>query len=406
MCMGVRQKKKRVVVLAVIVAVAVATVAITFFVLNRNTQNDAPVTAQTPAQQAGPAENTIPDTTINIVATGDLLPHDSVNANAKTADGGYNYVQFFEKLTPYFKNNDIVFCNQESTTAGDLPITGYPTFNAPSAFSRDINAVGCNVINLANNHMADYGQAGITGTLATWANLPKKMAINGVNNSANEQQVSYFTVKGKKIGFVSFTYLSNNKNVADYALNTFNDSLVQKLVGDADKNADFVIVSAHWGTEGDASPDAGEKEWAQKLVANGADLVIGTGPHILQPVETITAGGKTGTVWYSLGNLLSTQLKSHELIGGLGRITLDTKDGSVKISNMSFVPTYMHYEWSPSQQQAEDLLARKNLLIYPLWDASGAMQTARFGMTKEQAFAHVNATINKNNNVTIISSQP
>lgn len=82
--------------LAVIVAVAVATVAITFFVLNRNTQNDAPVTAQTPAQQAGPAENTIPDTTINIVATGDLLPHDSVNANAKTADGGYNYVQFLK----------------------------------------------------------------------------------------------------------------------------------------------------------------------------------------------------------------------------------------------------------------------------------------------------------------------
>ena len=340
-----------------------------------------------------------------MLATGDLLPHNSVNANAKSADGGYNYVQFFDKLTPYFKNNDIVFCNQESTTAGDLPITGYPTFNAPSAFSRDINAVGCNVVNLANNHMADYGQAGITGTLATWANLPNKLAINGVNNSANEQQVSYFTAKGKKIGFVSFTYLSNNKNVADYALNTFNDSLVQKLVSEADKNADFVIVSAHWGAEGDANPDTGEKEWAQKLVANGADLVIGTGPHILQPVETITAGGKTGTVWYSLGNLLSTQLKSHELIGGLARISIDTKDNAMKISNMSFVPTYMHYEWSPADQQAENLLARKNLMLYPLWDAGAAMQTARFDMTKEQAFAHVNATINKNNNVTVLTSQ-
>ncbi len=403
--MGVSQKKNRVVIFVVLLAIAIIIAVSALIVMKNRNKNELSNTVQTPSSQVDPLKASDADTAITIVATGDLLPHDSVNANAKTADSGYNYVQFFDKLTPYFKNNDIVFCNQESTTAGDLPITGYPTFNAPIAFSRDINAVGCNVVNLANNHMADYGQAGITGTLATWANLPNKLAINGVNNNANEQQVSYFTVKGKKIGFVSFTYLSNNKNVADYALNTFNDSLVQKLVGEADKNADFVIVSAHWGTEGDANPDTGEKEWAQKLIANGADLVIGTGPHILQPVETITAGGKTGTVWYSLGNLLSTQLKSHELIGGLGRISIDTKDNAMKISNMSFVPTYMHYEWSPADQQAENLSARKNLMLYPLWDAESPMQTARFGMTKEQAFAHVNSTINKNNNVTVITSQ-
>lgn len=404
--MGRKNTKKRTLLIAVGVALILGVSVATFVAIKSNKKEAYAPSASSTQQSESPKEAPQADSTITILATGDLLPHDSVNANAKTADGDYNYVQFFTKLTPYFKHKDIVFCNQESTTAGNLPITGYPTFNAPVAFSRDINAVGCNVINLANNHMADYGQPGITGTLATWANLPNKLAINGVSNSEQQQQVSYFTVKGKKIGFVSFTYLSNNKNVAGYALNTFNDALVQKLVGEADKNADFVIVSAHWGTEGDANPDAGEKEWAQKLVANGADLVIGTGPHILQPVEKVTAGGKTGTVWYSLGNLLSTQLKDHELIGGLARISIDTKDSTMKISNMSFIPTYMHYEWTPAEQQAEVLSARKNLMLYPLWEASSAMQVARFGMTQEQAYAHVNATINKNNNVTVLTAQP
>src|SRR5262245_46785045 len=93
-----------------------------------------------------------PPDTIRLIATGDFIPHDSVNANAKTG-GGYDYLQFMQNFKPFFAKADVKFCNQPTTAAGEsYGITGYPVFNSPTEFSRDMAGLGCNVINVGSNH--------------------------------------------------------------------------------------------------------------------------------------------------------------------------------------------------------------------------------------------------------------
>ncbi len=344
---------------------------------------------------------------IRIVAVGDVLPHDSVNQAAKTGDS-YDYAPLFSEVSQYLDAGDITYCNQESPSAGTaLGISGYPTFNAPTEFSRDLQKVGCNVINLANNHIADKGEAGITGTLDTWQRL-SPLAFSGANRSQQEQaQPKYFEVDGVKFAFIAFTDSSNSNNKAAHSVNMFSKELVEQLAKEADKNADYVIASAHWGVENSDKISQIQRDWAKLMAENGVDLVLGEGPHVLQPVEVLkTTSGKEVPIWYSLGNLLSSQLKIEELIGGMAVLDFDISSGDMKLSKMSFLPTYMHYEWTAAQAAAEDLLTRKNLKLYPLDKASEPLGRSLFATSVEQQTERVRTVLNSaGTKITIITPE-
>lgn len=383
--------------LAILIALILITVG-AFFYFRKNSDSQEPSQSKESSQQQA---RTNPDY-IRLIGTGDMLPHETVNQAAKSGDG-YNYQQFFDQVEQYFQKSDIRFCNQESPSAANLSVTTYPTFNAPKEFPKDLSAVGCNLISLANNHANDRGQAGIDGTREIWDSL-NPLGVAGSNRSQSEQnRIAYFEIQGVKFAFVAYSEISNNNSLTPYGLNLFNENLVKTQLREAKSSADIVIVSAHWGTEYSPDINANQKKWAKSFADNGADVVFGTGPHVLEPVQKLPkSGGGETIVFYSLGNFLSTQLDTESLIGGVAIIDIDPANKQLK--NISFLPTYMHYEWTAEQKSREDLLARKNLKIYPLDKSAEPLSKSQNNTSVEAQTARVTKLLNKYTSVNVIKS--
>lgn len=319
---------------------------------------------QTPAPVAAPPS-------IKLIAMGDMLAHDSVVAQANQ-ENGYDFARYFTPLEPRLKGADVVFCNPETPVAGEqLGVSGYPTFNAPNDFARDLSHVGCNVINLATNHIYDKGPAGITESRAVWQQQ-NIMGLNGANSSPEQQrEVSYFEKNGVKCAFVAFADFSNTKVPDGYSVNFYHDeALVRKLLTDARAKADVVIVSAHWGTEDATAVNDDQRKAAALFAGLGADVVLGTGPHVLQPVERIAGHDSHSTlVWYSLGNMLSSQLQANQLTGVVASMRFTKKDDAYRAEKIEATPTFMSYDWLAADKAAERLAARRNLQLRTLKDA-------------------------------------
>lgn len=377
--------RKRVIIAAVIVAVSGALVfgLLKFLPTQQDTHDDAASSEQsTDANQSSPSS-------LTFAAMGDMLAHDSVVRQAKTADG-YDFTPYFSEITPLYEGKDVVFCNLETPSAGEeYGISGYPTFNAPTEFARDASGSGCNLINLATNHLADKGQAALNATLDEWEQL-QPLAVTGANRSADEQQhVRYFEKNGLKVAFVAFADFSNAPLPHEYSVNIYHDeALVRQLLGEARQNADVVIVSAHWGTEDSHEVNADQQQAAQLFADLGADVIIGTGPHVVQQVDWLDRadGGRT-LVWYSIGNMLSSQLQTDELTGGVATFTVAKGAQGLTFSDIGFRGTFMSYEWSEADKAAENLLARQNLKLQPLQNAGG--ETQLFGVTVEERAARL-----------------
>ena len=396
---AVKRKKNRIilVVIAVVILIIIASVGVWWYFNHNQTvaKTDTKVATSSNATTQTKPKPQIP--IIHMAAMGDMLAHDTIIANAKVGDS-YDFGKYFTNILPLYKDANVVFCNQEGLVSGEqFGISGYPSFNAPTKFASDLNSVArCNVINLANNHMGDKGVAATNATIDVWANL-KPLAISGANKSADDQnKVSYGEMNGIKIGFLAFADFNNNKSTPDYSVNIYHDeALVRRLVTEARANADVVIVSMHWGVEDSGVVSADQINEVNLLSSLGVDVIIGTGPHVLQKFESVNRddGGKT-IVWYSLGNMLSSQLNINELIGGIAQfdITKNT-DNKISISNLSFTPTYMHYEWTATEAANGDLLARKNAMIYPLDDAAGPLSRSLLNTTVAQQKQYVIDTL-------------
>ncbi|MFV0433459.1 MAG: CapA family protein [Leucobacter sp.] len=324
--------------------------------------------------------------TVHVIAMGDMLPHDSVNQNAQV-DGGWDYGQFFTGISSQLEAADVTFCNQEVPSAGEsFGISGYPVFNAPVEFAQTLHdPVGCDLVNIANNHAADLGPEGIAKTREVWDGLSPSI-VAGANRDAEEQRtVPVFEADGVKIALVSLAEVSNAP-IDGALLNMMSDSaLVQDLMQQAREKADVVLVSAHWGTEDSHEVNDQQAAFAQQLADLGADVIIGTGPHVLQPVTWLdrSGGGRT-LVWYSIGNMLNTQLSIDQLTGVIAGFDLVKGDDGVSVADPTAIFTYMHYDWTPEQQAANDLAARKNLSLQPLATSDELLSRTTFGVTAEQ----------------------
>ena len=353
--------------------------------INAATPAPSPTATAKPSPTAEPAAEPAPEPKpVRVIAMGDMLPHDSVNENARLAEGGYSYAPFFEGIRPLLDDADVTFCNQEVPSAGvEFGISGYPTFNAPTEFARDLSgSVGCDLVNVATNHSADKGTAGIAATRAAWDEL-NPMSISGANRSAEEQRtIRYGEVDGVRIALVSFAEYSN-ASIDGVSLNFMADEvLVRELLTEARANADTVIVSAHWGTEDSHEVNEQQRGFAQRVADLGADVVLGTGPHVLQPVTWLDRpdGGKT-LVWYSLGNMLNTQLELPQRLGVVASFGLLRDGDAVRVVEPAATLTFMGYDWTEQEQAAGALMARHNLSITPLGQSQEQLDRARFGTT-------------------------
>lgn len=376
----------------------VGSVLVTAFLLKQsnNTKDTATRKSETLSEEKFSAKPSL-----TIAMMGDMLAHDSVVAQARTPDG-YDFSPYFKNIKPLHTDADVVFCNAETPVAGDtLGVSGYPTFNAPSAFARDLADAGCNVINLASNHIADKGQAGIDASIAIWREQKNVLAVSGANSSAEEQRkVQYFTVKDVKIAFLAFADFSNSPLPHNYSLNTYHDrTLVDELLAEAARQAEFVIVSLHWGDEGAVSPNSDQRSTAQYFADRGASLIVGTGPHVLQPFETITSQPIDGSVsrdvpvWFSLGNMLSSQLQLNELTGGVASQVFIKQKGTLTATSTEFMPTFMSYDWPTEDRAAERLATRSNLQLRPLKDVGTSVSGMFPQASEDERQAFVKATL-------------
>lgn len=347
---------------------------------------------------------------IRILAAGDFIAHDSINQQAKQPDGTYNYLPMMDRVTDVFQSADIRFCNDANLTAGAAyTIGGYPKFNAPTEFARDMGKVGCNMVNVGTNHSFDRNQEAINASIVAWEGVPNTLAVVGHNRTmAEHDAVHVFSVKGVKVAFLAYTTYLNTGAPAqnDYGVNVYNNDYAARQIAAAkSQGAEIIIVSIRWGVEYSAAVSAQQRTTAQYLADQGVSLVLGHGSHVLEPVEQLTgSGGNKTQVWYSLGNFLNNQLPPETLFNGLGVIDYSVK--TKQITSMSFLPIYVHYEWTAAQAQATDLLARHNTQVYLLDDATQAMvDSQQLQTTPAAQRERMTKTLNTYQTVPLITKQ-
>lgn len=347
-----------------IVSITLISVGLTAFMLSQPAHTPE---STTKSSHNPPSKNTQKkpvEQSVSFSAMGDMLAHDSVVNQARQADG-YNFLPYFDEIIPEISKSDVIFCNPETPSTSKLSISGYPSFNAPDEFPRDLRKVGCNLINLASNHIVDKGQIGLDRTLDNWQKQ-QPLAISGANKSAVDQQkISYFEKNKLKIAFLAFADFSNSAPPNSYSVNIYHDkALVEKLVTEARQNADVVVVSAHWGTEDSHQVNQDQLDSAKLFSDLGADVIIGTGPHVLQEVSTLErADGSKTLVWYSIGNMLSSQLQLDELTGGIAKFKITKSKDNLEFSDISFLPTFMSYRWDASAKASNRLDLRYDLKL-------------------------------------------
>ena len=293
------------------------------------------------------------DKEITIVMVGDILLHTPVEEAAKDDAGNYNFDFIFEDTKKDIASADIAIVNQEVIIGGEeLGVSGYPAFNAPTEIGDALVKAGFDVVCHGTNHALDKGKKGILNTLDYWEENHPEITILGINDSKEDQEnITIIEQDGIKIALLNYTYGTNGISLPKgmpYAVDMLDKDKVISDLKYAEENADFTIVCPHWGTEYELGTDSSQKKWAKIFREYGADLVIGTHPHVIEPIEMME-DGKTGysnnhgngdmLVYYSLGNFVNwTSGKgkgvANRMVGGMAQISIGfDKNGEVVIKD-------------------------------------------------------------------------
>ncbi|HEU4950862.1 MAG TPA: CapA family protein, partial [Holophagaceae bacterium] len=256
-----------------------------------------------PAPPAAPTE-------ITLVATGDIMMH----ADVKQAAAQQGFDALWSELAPAWKAADLAFANLETPVAPDTGRPGRPyQFNAPAELPAALKAAGLQVLSTANNHAFDQGPKGVVETLGHLRDAGLVPVGTGATRAEAEQTV-YLERKGLKVAVLAFSDIFNNDldgKASRPWVRKLDLDAACAAVAEARSKADAVLVSIHWGIEDHHEPTPRQQEAAARLVAAGADLILGHHPHVLQPVAWVLAGGRMGLVAYSLGNFISNQDRTY-----------------------------------------------------------------------------------------------
>lgn len=328
----------------------------------------------------GPTEPYIMSTA-SVGVTGDVLMHGPV-INAAATNGTYDFAENYEYISEYYRQYDFMVANLEVTLGGPEagPYKGYPTFNCPDNVIDALKNAGVDMILTANNHSYDTGYKGFMRTQQVIRE--KGLPHLGTIESTEDKFYTVQDINGIKVGMVCYTYETGktsdgrkslngiplsaeaSKLVSsfDYKnLNLFYDDVQRTLDNMSNDGAEVNMVYIHWGDEYQLKPNQTQKEIAQQLCELGVDVIVGGHPHVIQPFETLTSttGEKTYCI-YSLGNAISNQTRDT-----LKDTTVNAKytedgmifgvefqkwnDGTVEISEISILPTWVNKEWKDKQ---------------------------------------------------------
>lgn len=288
---------------------------------------------------------------LSLVAAGDNLIHGPIYRQAKerTGGNGFDFTYAYQHIANYIAAADLAFINQETPLGGtELGLKSYPMFNSPQELGDHLVAMGFNLVSQATNHILDAGERGLLNSVAFWRRQCD-VVMAGVAATPEDDTLQVLNCNGINVALLAYTYGTNGLSLprgSKAVIHLIDDEAIQRDVADAREAADIVIVSMHWGVEYQAEPNAEQQRLAQLVADAGADIIIGTHPHVVQTAAMLdTADGRRVPVFYSLGNLISAQNKPATMLGALAEVdmTYDTANGTLSIDHMGVVPVVNHF---------------------------------------------------------------
>lgn len=305
-----------------------------------------------------------------VVNTGDILIHNPVLAGAKTSTGDYDFSGLFSPVADYFKKADFAVANLELSLGGTESgaYNGYPAFNTPDSVVDALTSAGIDMLLTANNHCYDTGLFGLQRTVQVLKQ--KKVAYTGTRELDTEPKYLIQDVNGIKIGIMCYTYCTSPaegriaingatvKSEANSLINTFSYDNLDAFYTEAEamlslieqKGADCTVFYMHWGDEYRLTANEYQKSMAQRLCNMGVDVIVGSHPHVIEPIDLLQSeGGDHQTVClYSIGNGVSNQRREelnnngHTEDGMLFYYTFDKySDGTTALSSVDIIPTWV-----------------------------------------------------------------
>ncbi|WP_081674251.1 CapA family protein [Butyrivibrio sp. VCD2006] len=272
------------------------------------------------------------ENTVTLCMVGDILLHTPIEELSMEEDGTYDFSPIFSNMKEDISSFDLAVVNEEVIIGGkELGISGYPTFNAPYEIGDALVDAGFDIVCHATNHVLDKGKQGLINACTFWEENYPDITVLGINETPEDKENIYIIEKnGIKIALLNYTYGTNGISQPSdmpFAVDLLEENKVIADLDYAEEHADFTIVFPHWGTEYRLTPDSSQEKWTKLFEEHGADLVIGTHPHVIEPIEFLD---DKMLVYYSLGNFVNWTSGTGEgvtnrMVGGMAEVTI-TKD--------------------------------------------------------------------------------
>lgn len=263
---------------------------------------------------------------VTLLFAGDLMQHQAQIDAARSADGTYDYSHCFTHVKEEISRADLAIGNLEVTLAGP-PYRGYPQFSAPDEYAQAIKDAGFDILLTANNHCLDRRRQGLERTLLMLDSLQIPHA--GTYRNAEERRKKYPLIverNGLRIALLNYTYGTNGIPVQQPNIVNFTDRqvMLDDIQQARSKRPDLIIACMHWGIEYRLKPESQERELAEWLISQGVDHVIGSHPHVVQPMELHTQPilPRQHLIVYSLGNYLSNMSAPNTDGGAMLKMTI------------------------------------------------------------------------------------
>lgn len=263
----------------------------------------------------------------SLIAVGDNLIHSSLykDANKHANWNGYDFKPMYKYIKEIVSDYDIGYINQETILGGtELGLKDYPTFNSPQEVGDAVIDAGFNLVSLATNHTVDVGKKAVLNSCEYWKKQDGVLTAGSYCSSEERNEIKISEVNNISYTMLNYTYGTNGMPVSDdYLVNVWPTDLdindpsrdikyqnykeeVKKDIERVRDKVDLLIVAMHWGVEYTHNPTEYEKDMANYLASLDVDVIIGTHPHVIQPVTWID----DTLVIYSLGNFISAQYQN------------------------------------------------------------------------------------------------